>query len=428
MKKTEALISGLRSGGQTYLVWALTLAVWLLITPSASAQSALSSTQIRISRATGPIGIDGELSDDAWRTATRVETWYEINPGDNTEPKVRNVGYLTYDDRYFYAGFEFEDPNPSDIRAPLGDRDNIGNGFYDYGGLVLDTRNTGRTAFDFAVTPRNIQYDGSVDDGKRLDAITNEDIQRLKHHLRERAPKTVNNVLTVLSVLLKKAVEWDVIERLPCTIRLVRISKPSMGFYDFDEYESLIEAARTTGPVPHLIGLLGGEAGLRCGEMIALEWGDVDLGKRQLCIQRSEWRGHVTVPKGGRLRYVPMTGRLAKALQEHRHLKSKRVLCQDDTSPLTQDIVGDHVRRAGRKAGVGVSGAHRLRHTFCSHLAMKGAPARAIQELAGHQDLITTQRYMHLSAAAIEGAIRLLEQPMPPAAWRNTGDGRAATR
>jgi hypothetical protein len=46
---------------------------------------------------------------------------------------------------------------------------------------------------------------------------------------------------------------------------------------------------------------------------------------------------------------------------------------------------------------------HRLRHTFCSHLAMRGAPARAIQELAGHQGLTTTQRYMHLSPAAIEG-------------------------
>lgn len=40
---------------------------------------------------------------------------------------------------------------------------------------------------------------------------------------------------------------------------------------------------------------------------------------------------------------------------------------------------------------------------------MRGAPARAIQELAGHMDLSTTQRYMHLSPAAIDSAIRLLE-------------------
>ena len=43
-----------------------------------------------------------------------------------------------------------------------------------------------------------------------------------------------------------------------------------------------------------------------------------------------------------------------------------------------------------------------LRHTFCSHLAMRGAPARAIQELAGHSELGVTQRYMHLSPAALD--------------------------
>jgi integrase len=149
--------------------------------------------------------------------------------------------------------------------------------------------------------------------------------------------------------------------------------------------------------------------------MMALEWRDVDLQKRQLCVQRSDWKGHVTVPKGGRLRYVPLTVRLTGALREHRHLRSDRVLCQADGSPMSADIVKHHVERAARRAQIAQNGVHRLRHTFCSHLAMRGAPARAIQELAGHQDLMTTQRYMHLSPAALDSAIRLLDASgMPP--------------
>src|SRR5262245_20431499 len=86
---------------------------------------------------------------------------------------------------------------------------------------------------------------------------------------------------------------------------------------------------------------------------------------------------------------------------------------------MSADVVKHHVERAARRAQIAQSGVHRLRHTFCSHLAGRGAPARAIQELAGHQDLTTTQRYMHLSPAAIEGAIRLLDTPGVPAAFGN---------
>ena len=48
----------------------------------------------------------------------------------------------------------------------------------------------------------------------------------------------------------------------------------------------------------------------------------------------------------------------------------------------------------------------------CSHLAMRGALPRAIQELAGHRELGMTQRYIHLSPGALESAIRLLDQPL----------------
>jgi site-specific recombinase XerD len=107
------------------------------------------------------------------------------------------------------------------------------------------------------------------------------------------------------------------------------------------------------------------------------------------------------------------------ALAEHRHLRSKRVLCQDDAKPFTRQIVQTRTKRAARRARLAHEGVHVLRHTFCSHLAMRGAPVRAIQELAGHSDLGMTQRYMHLSPAALHDAIRLLDGP---SVEKNRGD------
>jgi integrase len=233
-------------------------------------------------------------------------------------------------------------------------------------------------------------------------------VQELKLHLCGRAPKTVNNVVNVLSVLLRTAIEWGEIETMPFRVRLLPTAKSEARFHDFAAYDRLVAAAEANDASTHLIVLLGGDAGLRCGEIMALQWADVDLAQRRVCVSRSEWKGHVTVPKGGRLRHVPLTARLADALRGHRHLRSVRVVCGAAGEPLTQRIVQGLIARAARSAGVR-EGVHVLRHTFCSHLAMQGVPARAIQELADHRDLSTTQRYMHLSPAAVEDAIRSLE-------------------
>ncbi len=140
------------------------LALAIGIPGRAAAQSSLAGETLRISRATSAIRIDGDLSDEAWRTATRIDKWYEVQPGDNNEPPVRNVGFLTFDDRFLYVGFEFEDPQPSAIRAPLGDHDNVNGNSTDFGGIFIDPLNTGRTAVEFFVTPRNVQFDAVTDD------------------------------------------------------------------------------------------------------------------------------------------------------------------------------------------------------------------------------------------------------------------------
>jgi hypothetical protein len=118
---------------------------------------------ITIRRATGAITIDGDLSDPGWQGVDTVRTWFETRVGDNVEPQVRNIGLLTYDDKYLYAGFIFDDPNPSSIRAPLGDHDAI-SGSLDYGGVIIDTRNDGKTAQMFLADPSGLQYDALTND------------------------------------------------------------------------------------------------------------------------------------------------------------------------------------------------------------------------------------------------------------------------
>ena len=129
-----------------------------------SAADDLRGAEIRISRSAGPIAVDGELGDEGWKGASPIETFYETNPGDNLPPKVKTVGRLAYDDRFLYASLECDDPEPGRIRAPFSQRDVLGGGT-DYAGIILDTRNDGRTAILFLANPRGVQYDAVTDDG-----------------------------------------------------------------------------------------------------------------------------------------------------------------------------------------------------------------------------------------------------------------------
>ena len=108
-----------------------------------------------------------------------------------------------------------------------------------------------------------------------------------------------------------------------------------------------------------------------------------------------------------------MNDRLYRAFRAHRHLRG---FYRDDGETPTERTIRGWVETVERRAKMEVTGrVHILRHTFCSHLAMKGASAKAIQELAGHSDLSTTMRYMHLSPNARGNAIALLNHRSPKA-------------
>jgi hypothetical protein len=74
--------------------------------------------------------------------------------------------------------------------------------------------------------------------------------------------------------------------------------------------------------------------------------------------------GQASTPKSGRLRYLPLTERLAAALAEHRHLRSKRVLCQDDGTPFTRQIVQNRMIVAAKRANVRKGDSHSPSHVL----------------------------------------------------------------
>jgi len=134
-----------------------------------AAEVVVNQTPLEINLRSGEIAIDGDLHDAGWQDVRRVETWFETRPGDNIPPKVANLGYLTYDESSLYVALEFADPHPDQIRAPLGDRDAMPS-YTDYGGVIIDARNDGKTAQMFLANPSGIKYDAISSDATGEDS------------------------------------------------------------------------------------------------------------------------------------------------------------------------------------------------------------------------------------------------------------------
>jgi hypothetical protein len=113
-----------------------------------------------VARAASDIRIDGVLDEDAWKTAAVVPLPYEWAPGDNVPPPVETECLVTYDARNLYVAFRARDPKPADIRAHLMDRDDTDTLIQDdHVGVMIDTFNDERRAFQFRVNPLGVQAD-----------------------------------------------------------------------------------------------------------------------------------------------------------------------------------------------------------------------------------------------------------------------------
>lgn len=118
---------------------------------------------VEIARLESPVTIDGDVSDAAWKSARRVDSFVEYFRSDNMAPPAKTVSFLAYDDEALYVAFIADDPEPSAIRAPLVDRDKV-LGDQDYVAILLDTLNDRRSGVAFRVNPRGVQTDSLVND------------------------------------------------------------------------------------------------------------------------------------------------------------------------------------------------------------------------------------------------------------------------
>lgn len=226
------------------------------------------------------------------------------------------------------------------------------------------------------------------------------------------SPRTINNHLATLRVMLRTAVEWDYLPEAP-EVKLLKLDdQEDFQFLDFEDADKFKAEARKHplwGPV--FITMLN--TGMRTGEILALRWDNVNLQQKYVYVRESVWKDKVGTPKSGKSRKIPLNAEAVRTLQKNRHLRGPLVFCRDKGGRLQHNALAFALERLCLKAGVERMTPHALRHTFASHLAMRSVPLKAIQELMGHAKIEQTLRYAHLTPDAREDAVGRLDEPAP---------------
>jgi len=216
-------------------------------------------------------------------------------------------------------------------------------------------------------------------------------------------PPTVNRRLAAIKSFLVWAQKDGQIEDLPQVPRHVRKMREELKWLDRREQLALIRTVERSGRTrDRAIVLILINTGLRVGELVALEWRDIEISER---------KGLLTVRsgKGAKWRTIPLN---ATAREAFTALNKMAVLTggrnrvfQGPRGPIGTRAVQHMLDRYAPAAKIPNLTPHMLRHTFCKNLVNAGVGLPEIARLAGHESILVTQRYVTPSGGDLERAM-----------------------
>jgi integrase len=273
--------------------------------------------------------------------------------------------------------------------------------FADFAREYLALAKSAKAASTYAGNVREMQRLTRAFDGY-VAKMTAKEIEKYKVQRSQTvAAGTVNRELALLKHMLSKAVEWGYLKNNPA--KLVRLLKEPPGrlrYLEADDIERLIECCDDP-QVPYLrpIVVVALHTGMRLGEILGLQWSNLDLKNRFISIEKT---------KNNERKIIPINDVLnAELTRLPRHVTSPYMFHHPDGTRLLRIDRSFHA--AMKRAGIEGFRFHDLRHTHASHLAMKGVPLETIGALLGHKDPKMTKRYAHLSPASLRSAVATLE-------------------
>ncbi len=217
-------------------------------------------------------------------------------------------------------------------------------------------------------------------------------------------PASVNREIACLRHMCNKAVEWGYGKKNPVTgVKLLKEPPGRIRFLETSEIDNLLKAIddlkRGCGRYLRPVVVLALNTGLRKNEILQLKWKDIDLKEKKITVKRT---------KNNEIRTVPINDTLYQELVKVvRHSEGEYIFC--DKSGIPYGNVRKSFESALEVAKIEDLHFHDLRHTFASHLVMKGCDLRTVQQLMGHKDIKMTMRYSHLSKAHLQEAVSKLD-------------------